>query len=166
MLNLNKVGRPLARIDGGRSSGHVVSVSDQFANDAEEDDTLFRDFRQLKIANDSKFQRLPDTAKERSILYIAGPSGSGKSTYTRKYLEQYRKKYKQHPIYLFSSLPSDEPLDKIKPKRFKIDESLHTDPIKVAELSESVCIFDDIDVISDKKVREAVYNILNQILEI
>ncbi|MFM7986305.1 MAG: hypothetical protein ACKPKO_44030, partial [Candidatus Fonsibacter sp.] len=31
---------------------------------------------------------------------------------------------------------------------------------------ESVCIFDDIDVISDKKIREAVYNILNQILEI
>ena len=29
---------------------------------------------------------------------------------------------------------------------------------------ESVCIFDDIDVISDKKIREAVYNILNQIL--
>ena len=166
MLNLNKVGRPLAKVEGGKYSGHVVSVSDQFANDAEKDDALIREFRQLKIANDSKFQHLADTTKERSILYITGPSGSGKSTYTRKYLEQYRKKYKQHPIYLFSSLPSDESLDKIKPKRFKIDDSLHTDPIKVQELSESVCIFDDIDVISDKKVREAVYNILNQILEI
>ncbi|MFM7982976.1 MAG: hypothetical protein ACKPKO_27000, partial [Candidatus Fonsibacter sp.] len=28
-----------------------------------------------------------------------------------------------------------------------------------------MCIFDDIDAISDKKIREAVYNILNQILE-
>ena len=165
MLNLNKVGRPLARIDGGKYNGKVVSVSDQFASNAE-DDNLIREFRQLKIANDSKLQHIPDTTKERSILYITGPSGSGKSTYTRKYLEQYRKKYKHHPIYLFSSLPSDESLDKIKPKRFKIGESLHLDPIKVQELSESVCIFDDIDVISDKKVREAVYNILNQILEI
>ena len=38
MLNLNKVGRPLARIDGGKYSGRVVSASDQFANDAKEGD--------------------------------------------------------------------------------------------------------------------------------
>ena len=164
MLNLNKVGRPLARIDGGKYSGRVVSVSDQFAKEG--DDGLIKEFRQLKIANDSKFQHIPDTTKERSIFYITGPSGSGKSTYTRKYLEQYKKKFKNRPIYLFSSLPTDESLDKIKPKRFKLDDSLHEDPIKVAELAESMCIFDDIDVISNKKIREAVYDILNQILEI
>jgi len=57
MLNLNKVGRPLARIDGGKYSGRVVSVSDQFASNAKEgDDGLIKEFRQLKIANDSKFQ--------------------------------------------------------------------------------------------------------------
>ena len=167
MLNLNKVGRPLARIDGGKYSGRVVSVSDQFASNAKEgDDGLIKEFRQLKIANDSKFQHIPDTTKERSIFYITGPSGSGKSTYTRKYLEQYKKKFKNRPIYLFSSLPTDESLDKIKPKRFKLNEALHEDPIKVAELAESMCIFDDIDVISNKKIREAVYDILNQILEI
>ena len=66
----------------------------------------------------------------------------------------------------FPSLPSDESLDKIKPKIIKLDDSLHTDPIKVHEFKESVCIFDDIDAISDKKIREAVYNILNQIPEI
>ena len=167
MLNLNKVGRPLARIDGGKYSGRVVSVSDQFASNAKEgDDGLIKEFRQLKIANDSKFQHIPDTTKERSIFYITGPSGSGKSTYTRKYLEQYKKKFKNRPVYLFSSLPTDESLDKIKPKRFKLNEALHEDPIKVAELAESMCIFDDIDVISNKKIREAVYDILNQILEI
>ena len=169
MLNLNKVGRPLARIEGGKYNGMIVSVSDHFASNADDDQDqngLIKEFRQLKIANDSKFQHIPDTTKEREILYITGPSGSGKSTYTRKYLEQYVKKFKNRPIYLFSSLPSDESLDKIKPKRIKLDESLHTDPIKVHEFKESVCIFDDTDVISDKKIREAVYNILNQILEI
>ena len=168
MLNLNKVGRPLAKIDGGKYSGRMVSVSDQFANgnQKEASDDLIQEFRQLKIANDSKFQHVPDTTKEREILYITGPSGSGKSTYTRKYLEQYKKKYKNREIYLFSSLPSDESLDKIKPKRIKLDESMYTDPIKVDELSESICIFDDIDVISEKKVREVVYDVLNQVLEI
>jgi len=168
MLNLNKVGRPLARIDCGKYRGRVVSVSDQFTNDKQKEpsDNLIKEFRQLKIANDSKFQHVPDTTKEREILYITGPSGSGKSTYTRKYLEQYKKKYKNRPIYLFSSLPSDESLDKAQPKRIKLDERMHADPIKVEELRESICIFDDIDVISDKKIREAVYDVLNQVLEI
>ena len=112
----------------------IVSVSDHFASNADADEDqngLIMEFRQLKIASDSKFQHIPDTTKEREILYITGPSGSGKSTYTRKYLEQYVKKFKSRPIYLFSSLPSDESLDKIKPKRIKLDDSLHTDPIKV-----------------------------------
>lgn len=100
MLNLNKVGRPLARIDGGKYNGHTVSVSDQFASQQDRTDqgSVIAEFRQLKIANDSKFQQVPDTTKEREILYITGPSGSGKSTYTRKFLEQYKKKHKEHPI--------------------------------------------------------------------
>ena len=92
--------------------------------------------------------------------------GIGKGTYSRKYLEQYVKQFKSRPIYLLSSLPSDKSLDSIKPKRIKLDESLHTDPMNVPEFKESVCIFDGIDVISDKKIRDAVYSILNQTLEI
>ena len=167
MLNLSKIGRSLCKIDGGKFNNQIVSVSDQFTSNTEpEHDGIIKEFRQLKIANDAKFQQIPDSTKEREILYITGPSGSGKSTYTRKFLEQYKKKHKDRPIYLFSSLPSDESLDKIRPKRFKIEDSLYKDPIEVEELKDSVCIFDDIDVISDKKIREAVYNILNQILEI
>ncbi len=129
--------RPLARIDGGKYSGRIVGVSDQFLNNnnQKEPDGLIQEFRQLKIANDSKFLHVPDTTKEREILYITGPSGSGKSTYTRKYLEQYKKKYKSRPIYLFSSLPSDESLDKVGPTRLMLNETMHTDPIKVDELS-------------------------------
>ena len=93
-MNLNKVGRPLARIEGGKYNGTIVSVSDHFASNADADDEedqngLIKEFRQLEIANDSKFQHIPDTTKERETLYNTGPSGSGKSTYTRKYLEQY-----------------------------------------------------------------------------
>jgi len=83
----------------------IVSVSDHFASNADADDEdqngLIKEFRQLKIANDSKFQHIPDTTKEREILYITGPSGSGKSIYTRKYLEQYVKQFKSRPKYSF-----------------------------------------------------------------
>ena len=72
MLNLNKVGRPLARIEGGKYNGMIVSVSDNFASNAGDDDRngLIKEFRQLKIANDSKFQHIPDTTKgERDIVH-------------------------------------------------------------------------------------------------
>ena len=103
MLNLNDVGRPLAKIIGGKYDGKQISVTDKFS--AKEDDTLIKEFKQLKIPNDAKFQQIPDTTKEREIIYITGPSGIGKSTYVRKYLEQYKKKNKDKPIYMFSSLP-------------------------------------------------------------
>ena len=71
MLNLNKVGRPLAKIDGGKYSGRIVSVSDQFlnSNQKEPSDNLINEFRQLKIANDSKFQHIPDNQGEGDSLH-------------------------------------------------------------------------------------------------
>ena len=129
MLNLNKVGRPLARIDGGKYSGRVVSVSDQFASNAKEgDDGLIKEFRQLKIANDSKFQHIPDTTKERSIFYITGPSGSGKSTYTRKYLEQYKKNIKTDPSIFSPACPAMSPW--IKSSRSALGWTIHFTKIR------------------------------------
>ena len=112
MLNFNDVGRPLCRIVRGRYDKKVISVSDKFR--CKDDETLMKEFRLLKIPNDAKLQQIPDTTKEREILYMTGPSGSGKSTYTRKYLEQWKKKNKDKEIYMFSSLPEDESLDEIR----------------------------------------------------
>ena len=72
MLNLNKVGRPLARIEGGTYNGMIVSVWDHFASNADDDEDrngLIKEFRRLNIANDSKFQHIPDTTKERDTLH-------------------------------------------------------------------------------------------------
>ena len=72
MLNLNKVGRPLAKIEGGTYNGMLVSVSDHLASNADDDQDqgrLIEEFRQLNIANDSKFQHIPDTTKERDTVH-------------------------------------------------------------------------------------------------
>ena len=92
MLILNKIGRPVARNDKGKYNGMIVSVTDQFqSNDKEENDGIIKEFKRLQISNDSKFQQVANTTKEREILYITGCSGSGKSTYTRKFIEEMRK---------------------------------------------------------------------------
>ena len=90
----------------------------------------------------------------------------GKSTFVRKYLEQYKKTFEDKPIDLFSSLPDDESLDEIEPKRVVLDESIYLDPIAIKEFAESVIIVDDIDVIRDNRSRGCVYSSLNQVLEI
>ena len=156
-LNFNQVGKPVAMIKGGKYDKKLIYINPDL------NDHDATDFKHLKIANESNFQQVPDTTTERQILYITGPSGSGKSTYTRMFLEEYKRKYKDREIYLFSSLKEDESLDKIKPKRFKIDDSLWKDPLNAEELKESVCIFDDIDVITDKKIKEAVYKIMDNV---
>ena len=153
-LNLNKVGKPVCRIVGGKYNGHVVSVTDsqgEITPDEDSDNPLIKEFKRLNTSKDSKLQHTVNPNTERQILYITGCSGSGKSTYTRKYLDEYKKKYKNNPIYLFSSLKEDKSLDSIKPQRIIIDESPVTDPIDIEDLANSCCIYDDIDVIGNKK---------------
>ena len=159
-FNFSGTGKPVAIITGGKYDKKTISLE----SDANEKDQT--NFKKLTISMDSKFCPVPNTTAERDILYITGCSGSGKSTFTRMYLEQYKKKYKNREIYMFSSLKEDKSLDSIKPKRFKIDDSLYLDPIKIEDLKESIIVFDDIDVLSDKRIKEAVYDILNQALEI
>lgn len=165
MLNLNKVGRPLCKIEKGKYNGMVVSVSTDH-NGGGEGDELIREFKRLEIPNEAKFQQVADTTKEREILYITGCSGSGKSTYTRKFIEQLKKVKKDIQVYLFSALNEDESLDSVEPKRIQLDESLVDDPIDIKEFENSVVIFDDVDVIPDKKIREAVMKIMNLALEV
>ena len=96
-LNFNKIGKPVAMLKGGKYDKKIIYINpDLHDHDA-------TDFKHLKIANESKFQHIPDTTKEREILYITGPSGSGKSTYTRMFLEEYKKKFKDREIYLPAS---------------------------------------------------------------
>ena len=90
----------------------------------------------------------------------------GKSTYTRKFIEQLKKAKKDIPIYSFSALPDVESLDSVKPLRIQLDKSLIEDPIDINMFAYSVVLFDDIDVIPEKKIREALYEIMNMGLEI
>lgn len=161
-LSINSVcGRPIAKI--GKKVVKVIGNQDEI-NDNEIPVTT-----KLVIpkTENMKFQQLPDETRERDILYITGPSGSGKSTYVVSYLNEYKKKYKRRPIFVLSSLQEDETLDKIKGlKRIKLDDKMWSDPLE-AEMFEECCVVaDDVDVIGDKKIRDAVIILINQILEI
>lgn len=154
----NNKGRTIAKIEGGTMNNKVVSIID--------DDEKKGAFKELKLES-GKFQQIPNPKTERSCLYITGASGSGKSTYISRYAREYKKMFKQNPIFIFSALNEDKTLDVLKPSRFKIDHSsLIDDPIKVEDLHDSLVIFDDIDCINNKELKDATYHILNACLQV
>ena len=116
---------------------------------------------------DVPFRQAVDTDTERSVLYVTGPSGSGKSYYTRQYIEDYHKKFPKRNVYVFSSLSECATLDKLKYlKRIKVkeDKFLNSD-LSAKDFAESLTVFDDCDVISNKIVKKKIFDVLNSILE-
>jgi GTPase SAR1 family protein len=159
-FNLEGKGKTLAKIINGKFNNKVVSITDK------DNDEVDKPLSNIHIPDGGKFQQIPDPTVERQIIYIFGPSGSGKSYYSKQYIKQWKKQNKGGEVYLFSSLKEDESLDEVKPKRIKIDDNLVNSPIDTESFKDSMVIFDDIDVIRDKDIKEAVYDILNGILEI
>ena len=158
-INFDKIGKTLAIIKNGKYNNKILSIS------TDDDDKIKKSFTKMKITDSGKFYQMPDKNTERQILYITGASGSGKSTYCANYIIEYKKLFPKNEIFVFSALKDDESLDKVEPKRIKIDDRLISDPLTVEDFKTSLVVFDDIDVISNKQHRKAVYDLLNAILE-
>ena len=47
-----------------------------------------------------------------------------------------------------------------------MDDRMVTEPIRAEDLKDSLCLFDDIDGLPNKKIKEAICQILNEILQI
>ena len=158
-LNLDKVGATLAIIkDDPKNKNVVVSVS----TDNLKGDTS-KTYKSLQLQN-GHFQPIGDWNRERTVGYIVGASGSGKSYFICEWVKEYKKKYKNNPVYLFSSLDEDESLDCIKPARIILDEDFLSEPVNLEHYRDSCVIFDDCDTIQHKKMKEKVYTIMNMIL--
>ena len=55
---------------------------------------------------------------------------------------------------------------KSKLRRFKLDRSLHEDPIDVEGFEETCVIFDDTECIADQEIRREILTLLDQRLEV
>lgn len=99
-------------------------------------------------------------------IYLAAPSGAGKSYFISKWLGMNRKIFRnknKKDIYIFSRINEDSQLDKFNPVRIDLDEMLE-DPLTGEDLEDSICIFDDIDSIYEKDIKNAVYGIQKDLL--
>ena len=82
-----------------------------------------------------------------------------------RFLVQFKKFYSKRRIYLISQKTNDKLLDPLIHKRIPINEigDANFDP---EDFKECLVIFDDIDVISDKKEEKAVFDLISKLLEI
>lgn len=146
----------------------TISESDESGGSLLEGSTSYT--RNIKDKN-YQFQIVPDRNKERDIIYVTGQSGSGKSYWTAQYCIQYKRIYPKNKIYLISSLAEDETLEKLNEIeknffiRIEITPALITDGINAKDFEKSLVIFDDFEVLKDKKLREYVSSIRDEILE-
>ena len=135
-------------------------------------------FKYLKLDSEKyKFEPCPTSdidihnKPQRDILYITGPSGSGKSTYVKMFLKNYKKKFPENNIYLFSKLQDDDSLDdpELDIKRAIIGLNLLEDPLDVSHFENSIVIYDDVDDIPEiskqqKEIKKALLQLRAEIL--
>lgn len=172
---------------GHREIAVVVEKTDKFVkkivpkslltiseNDDVEGGKLFNtnlSYTRNLIDNKYQFQIVPDRSKERDIIYCTGQSGSGKSYWCAQYCQQYKRIYPSRKIYLISSLAEDDTLEKLNEIeenyfiRINISPELISDAINAKDFKESLVIFDDFEVLKDKKIKEYVCKIRDEILE-
>lgn len=111
---------------------------------------------------------IPYLNEKTSRYFIAGPTGSGKSTQCKNLIKQYKKQFPFNKVYLFSRVNSDPVLDSLKGvKRIKLDQDFIDYPPDATETyKNSLCIFDDIDTLSPKKLKDAVLKVREDILQV
>lgn len=100
----------------------------------------------------------------REVVYICGPSGVGKSTWSAQYIYNYLSLFPDRRVFVFSRLKIDPLLDEMGCIEIPIDEQIGEIDI-IRDMKNCLCLFDDIDTIPDKALREKVYAISADILE-
>jgi hypothetical protein len=160
-MNFENIGLSIAKvINENNKTEKIISV--------ESDKDKVKDyFEEYKCLKGEYIQQIPVKQNSRSVGYISGKSGSGKSTYSRKYIEQYHKMYKKRPIYVFSYFKEDPSLDSLKYiKRIPMDDKfLSTEFMLDPDFKDCLCLFDDIDLIKHKALKNKVFGILYTLLE-
>ena len=131
------------------------------------------DYKEKKeISTDSPDEKMEPfyNPKERITMFIAGTQGCGKSYFISEFLDDYKLAHPERPIRLFTGLKEKDKhferhADKIMVPKMKAKylERIDLESMRYNSKKERVgclLIFDDVDRIRDKEVKDLVYKIL------
>lgn len=133
------------------------------------------------VLNDGKLQPVPNVEASRVCYYVSGPSGSGKSTFVSNFLDEYAEIYPKNQIVMFSLVPTDPAFARFEsegPKKTRnrmirivlnnecLEDIQNNEAIDEEDLHDSAVIFDDIDMITNKTMKEYVTGLRTKCLQI
>lgn len=155
MLSKKNYGKgiPIAKIIKGKQQNDIIFLNEEKTNGSDH----------ITINKPERLVPYPDP-HHRQVIYVAGASGSGKSTYAAQYIYNYLDIFPNNKVYVFSRLELDDNLDSMGCIAIPINQELSKIDI-INDISNALCLFDDIDTIPDKKIKDLVYKIQNDILE-
>ena len=160
MLSFNN-GRPIARITTGKYKGKIIYIDEK--EEAEGPHYQKIDLRKNKL------EPLLDP-EYRNVVYIAGPSGSGKSTYASVLANTFHKLFPKKDIFFFGrKSPKEDPAfaknKKIIP--VPIDANIVNNQVFLEDIDKgSLVIFDDVGTIHNKAQKDAVFHLMNDLMEV
>ena len=120
-------------------------------------------FNNMQLKGDNHFILLPSMTT-RSNICLIGTSGSGKSFMAAQYAKAIKKLFPDFPVYVVSEVSKDEVLDELGVIRVPINKDMYEEPVDVEKLQNCLIIFDDIDQIKNKKIRDATLNFRKEVL--
>ena len=169
-LNLDNEGFPLCKITSTTKKLNNKIV--YFSNDDEENE-LYKTSTEISLPNKKDEFTLYPSENTRSIV-ICGPQKAGKSYFISSYLEQYVKVYKDCKVVLISEKKYDPILDdKFKHLKDKglftrpdyvewIENPITNDDIEILP-ENTIFVFDDVDTISNSKVKKVIYDLADKL---
>jgi len=111
----------------------------------------------------SKFIPLPNVTENKpDHILIVGQTGAGKSYFIADYIQEI-KQVDNKAVFVFTASIKPEPYDKLNPIRVDLKLLLNI-PLNMDHLTNSVCIFDDVERI-EEPYNKIVKNLQSKLLE-
>jgi hypothetical protein len=158
-MNFIKDGYPLFKVvNKANDKSKIVYMSDNVEN---KDYFLF-----YKCTGDEEIEILHNNTMNREVCSYLARSGAGKSYQAKIYAKNWKKNNKGKKIILFSPFQEDKSLDDLGKnlKRVRLGPEFVNKPVSANMFADSLVIFDDIDTIGNKAVRDKVNMVANQCL--
>lgn len=98
-------------------------------------------------------------------VFIAGQSLCGKSYFAHMLAKDYNKLFPKNKVAFVSWVKDDSSLNDKKIKNFcqlDIDEKIIHDPLTLEEMHNKLVIFDDVEALSDKNVKNELFDFRNK----
>lgn len=166
-MNIENIGIPIFRIYKKSKKGKgKEKEKDNYIDICVSDNKARNNFESIEAKDDEEFRLIPRYSEERCIFYISGQSGSGKTYHCRNFAEEYHKKYPKRDIYLFSLIQEDKSIDLKYIKRIDLSKLAEEEELVLSDLADSLIIYDDVDCVRDKHLKDKLKRISNQIMEL